>query len=218
MSVTPTKSCRQCGDIFPRVKNLSATQWEDRQYCSRRCSGLKRSASDQWIVDKYANEVSSGEIAKELNISGVQVLRILHKNKVTLRTLSEGKVISHSRPETKEKMSKSALGRKCPEHVKAALRLIVGPKHQGWKGGITLNAGGYLQFTESPANGAHAGVYIHRIIAEWVVGRKIQKGEVVHHLDGNKKNNNPDNLQVMSASSHARMHAIENNLGRRKRK
>ena len=44
----------------------------------------------------------------------------------------------------------------------------------------------------------------------------IKDDEVVHHKDGNKLNNKLCNLQVMTASEHARLHALEN-LSNRKR-
>ena len=57
------------------------------------------------------------------------------------------------------------------------------------------------------------GRHEHRCIAEAVLGRKLQKGEVVHHLDGNKRNNNPGNLMVFSSQKeHARYHAKLNKL------
>ncbi len=51
------------------------------------------------------------------------------------------------------------------------------------------------------------GKHIHRIVAEEKIGRKLKKGEVVHHIDGNKQNNTPDNLMVFSSQAeHARWH------------
>lgn len=38
------------------------------------------------------------------------------------------------------------------------------------------------------------------------LGRKLKKGEVVHHIDGNKTNNNINNLQLMTAKEHSKMH------------
>lgn len=37
---------------------------------------------------------------------------------------------------------------------------------------------------------------VHREVAEKKLGRKLKKGEVVHHKDRNKQNNSPDNLHV----------------------
>ena len=51
------------------------------------------------------------------------------------------------------------------------------------------------------------GIHEHRRIAEQMLGRPLRKGEVVHHKDGNKQNNDPRNLLVMpSQAEHARLH------------
>jgi len=44
-------------------------------------------------------------------------------------------------------------------------------------------------------------------VAETTIGRKLTTGEVVHHIDGNPANNDPDNLQILaSQADHARLH------------
>lgn len=50
------------------------------------------------------------------------------------------------------------------------------------------------------------GKHEHRVVAEKILGRKLERGEIVHHLDGNKRNNNPDNLVVMTQSDHIKEH------------
>lgn len=42
----------------------------------------------------------------------------------------------------------------------------------------------------------------HRVIMERILGRKLTANEVVHHIDGNKLNNDPANLQVMTRAEH----------------
>jgi hypothetical protein len=47
----------------------------------------------------------------------------------------------------------------------------------------------------------------HRVIAEQALGRELVEGEVVHHIDGNSRNNHPENLRVFATNSeHARFH------------
>lgn len=54
------------------------------------------------------------------------------------------------------------------------------------------------------------GRHEHRIVAEEKIGRKLKPGEVVHHIDGNKRNNSPDNLIVFSSQAeHAAFHASQ---------
>jgi len=57
------------------------------------------------------------------------------------------------------------------------------------------------------------GQHEHRVVAEQKIGRPILPGEHVHHIDGNKHNNHPDNLVVMTASEHHKLHAKERKHG-----
>ncbi|KKM98739.1 hypothetical protein LCGC14_1154850 [marine sediment metagenome] len=46
-----------------------------------------------------------------------------------------------------------------------------------------------------------------RLVLETKLGRYIDEGYVVHHLDGDKANDTPDNLVELRDLEHRRMHA-----------
>ena len=59
------------------------------------------------------------------------------------------------------------------------------------------------------------GRHEHRRMAEAKLGRPLKAGEVVHHLDGNKLNNDPANLAVLpSQSEHCKAHGFGKRKGR----
>lgn len=47
----------------------------------------------------------------------------------------------------------------------------------------------------------------HRLIAEEVLGRRLERWEVVHHINGRRDDNGVSNLCVMSRVDHDRYHA-----------
>lgn len=49
-------------------------------------------------------------------------------------------------------------------------------------------------------------VKIADIVLEAKIGRPLWKNEIAHHIDGNKLNDSPDNLEVMDNLEHTRMH------------
>ena len=57
--------------------------------------------------------------------------------------------------------------------------------------------------------------YEHRVVAEQKYGRKIKENEHVHHIDGNKLNNHPDNLEILTEQEHRFKHrTVESNKKR----
>lgn len=66
-----------------------------------------------------------------------------------------------------------------------------------------IDRNGYRRFTNSKK-------LVHRYVAEKKLGRKLRKGEVVHHKDRDKLNNSSFNLWVFAnQEEHDRIHKID---------
>jgi hypothetical protein len=46
---------------------------------------------------------------------------------------------------------------------------------------------------------------LHRLVMEEVLGHPLKPTYEVHHIDGNRGNNHPDNLKVLSPAQHRRL-------------
>jgi hypothetical protein len=69
---------------------------------------------------------------------------------------------------------------------------------------------GYIFFTDKEHPLAYASngkVYYHRHVVSLKLNRWLKSNEFVHHIDGNRENNHPDNLEITSNAEHARQHA-----------
>lgn len=76
-----------------------------------------------------------------------------------------------------------------------------GNKNGMWKGGKTMASNGYVLVRvgkDHPLSDVRGYAYEHRIVACEKLGRLLSSDEVIHHKDGNKTNNHPDNLEILS--------------------
>ena len=84
-----------------------------------------------------------------------------------------------------------------------------GPKNPNWKGGRTIASNGYVLIKMAGHHLADVRgyAYEHRIVAETKIGRRLRSGEQVHHLNGRKTDNRPENIEVVaSRAAHAIQH------------
>jgi len=70
------------------------------------------------------------------------------------------------------------------------------------------SAGRYLRINPAWGNPSIDRCYLHRWVMENVLGRALEDGEVVHHIDGNKHNNSPENLEVLLDTEHRKMEVM----------
>lgn len=97
--------------------------------------------------------------------------------------------------EVKKKMSRSKVG------------MYEGKNNPNWKGGI--QHGNYVY----KSIGVNMRQPLHRYLMEKLLGRKLRDGEVIHHIDGDKYNNNLSNLFLCkNMAQHRVLHSQANEI------
>ena len=94
---------------------------------------------------------------------------------------------------------------------------LSGDRNGNWRGGRTVASTGYILVrvgVEHPLADIRGYVYEHRLVAAKTLGRELLSSEHVHHKDGDKTNNDPENLEVLSAAEHRFEHRSNDGLRR----
>lgn len=84
-------------------------------------------------------------------------------------------------------------------------------KRQAKIGNKVITTHGYVEifvgYTTNYSGTKHGWIREHVKVMQDSLGRPLQKGEVVHHIDGEKKNNDIGNLDLCSVKEHNNAHA-----------
>lgn len=112
----------------------------------------------------------------------------------------------------RETVRKYLMKRYTPKQKRAiVLKNFRQPKGQdspNWKGGKEITKAGYIRLWIS----RDERVLEHRKVMEDHLGRRLDRSEVVHHINGNNSDNRLTNLRLTTFSEDIRQH----NLSRRK--
>jgi len=98
-----------------------------------------------------------------------------------------------------------------------------GSKHPMWKGGKSLTGSKYILLRASLLSKEDRDKYgsmitkkntilEHRLVAAKKIGRPLTQFEIVHHLNGDKTDNRPENLIVLTRKEHNIEHYLKEGL------
>jgi len=86
-------------------------------------------------------------------------------------------------------------------------------KNPNWKGGIKLSRNKDYLVRQIPKNSpfvsmsmSNGCVTVHRYVLAKYLGRPLTRDEIVHHINGDKKDNRVENLIIMSRVNHLSLH------------
>lgn len=88
-----------------------------------------------------------------------------------------------------------------------------GEKSPTWKGGEYQSSDGYTMIKHTCCRGWKAYKKRHIVVVEEQIGRPLEKGEIVHHIDGNKSNDDLENLWLTSHRDHRNAHQSLQEIG-----
>ena len=132
-----------------------------------------------------------------------------------LRAYATGKPVSE---ETRAKLSAASTGKKrSPEAIQKMCDAAksredrIAAQHEGNLGAgrylplgsLQTQKNGYVVEKVAHRSGNRNWQPHHRCVMERKIGRPLEKGEVVHHIDGDKTNNSEENLALLDARTHA---------------
>ena len=172
------------------------------------------------LIERYVDcQQSLTEIAKDYGVTPNAIFYWLIKYGIPRRNKSEAARVLWKRFPEKHynRNSASWVGIKRSEETRMKISLAKrGKNHPHWRGGECKKDGRvFILAPEHPFCGKSRYVLRSHLVWELNSGMRIQLGEIIHHKDGNRLNDEIENLQWMkNQSEHMR---LERKIGEERR-
>jgi hypothetical protein len=166
-------------------------------------------SEDEYIAEKWGNTICA-KISHELQRSPDGVRKRartlgLPMHRCKRWTEKEDNVLRNAQGKDQESVAKE-LQRSTAECSNRAR--VLGIKSWRWhkNGNAYLSKRGYkiIGFTRAGGGKASKAIFEHKAVVESMLERTLNKGECVHHINGDKMDNEPENLLVCRDAKHHR--------------
>lgn len=167
-------------------------------------------------VNGLANGESLRTIAARIGISHIALSKKLKQHGINTPTRVQSIQTmwkNHTHPRTGKKGKLCPVyGKKHSEETLARMRIIQQECANKRRLCRKKHSLGYELVYEPNHPAADRSGYVleHRLILEKHIGRRLETGEIVHHINGDKSDNRIENLEILTRSEHAKKH---DNLG-----
>ena len=178
---------------------------------------------EQQIVARYVETGRSGTVAKEFGINRKTVIIVVKRNgeQVLAQQIASGRRPMDTTPlhgrifELRKQglsqqqigkevgISQAVVGRALKQMGLPTMEVRSGENHPSYKGGRSKTDTGYwmvLAERNDPLAMAMANkmgyVLEHRLVMAQMIGRPLKPDETVHHINGDRADNSPENLQL----------------------
>lgn len=170
--------------------------------------------SREELAEAYTRLGSAEKVGKEYGVSKKLILN--HMKELGVKRAPSNKAIGQKHAKRIDRLSRKGLNGAqiarelgtSPETVyQIAKREGIDITDNFHKGYITTWAGyRMIRKPEHPFADSKGYVREHRLVMEGYLDRYLEEDECVHHVDGDKSNNDIENLELMLIEDHVKLH------------